>query len=727
MAGKARVHQLAKELGVTSKEVLAKLAAQGERVKSASSTVEAPVARRLREAYGVPHPVPRAAGAKGQRPEEGTIPTPLDVARGKAQRQPIAGASTTQPKVPGGSRQSSLLNSADALEIYKRHRLISASANPGRGVNELFREYETRYGISRSALRQLVASDKLRRLADSETKGVSDKDGGRRNLRDAKPSAAMQVRKPEPQADGYAEGAMRATPTRPITISDKGKRRKDPITPAVAFDMYERYRRASANEKDALVRECETKYGLTRKELRRIVAAVEQRGSSKELNLRTRRNTDLGARNRKTQQIPQEASSARSTADCEVPVTTRPRKRTPNLPPVGATMNLQAMADIVVANSAYVPDRTVIDTCLQQLAPSSPDRYGYLTWRYAATRAGHGEDRLTAEHQDLIALASVIDQEKQLLDALIRQHGSVLTNPDLADRVLDKEFRKLASGTDRRSAADELQRTRESYDFLRCAVVLTIASPGNGQRLWDMLGQLHPPTSGDLADISPQLERARRRLADFNGTVHRLLATDDPNLTRFLRQSRVHLVSLQLKHYDFLRPFRRSAAGMKAIARQARPDLAFQVLPQGEQLQRFLGEIRASKQYSGYRVDEHRLTVLEDLQKHFGAQRCVWHRGSDSADGIGIRYLVLAIKTADGSDENAVAISPLAGRHATYVVRRECAKADWKTLFAHPKFEARLLGARKLLFTASPGHADQYSAMRDKIIKLLECHPREFR
>ncbi|WP_028851060.1 translation initiation factor IF-2 [Thermocrispum municipale] len=52
MAGRARVHELAKELGVTSKEVLAKLKEQGEFVKSASSTVEAPVARRLRDAFG---------------------------------------------------------------------------------------------------------------------------------------------------------------------------------------------------------------------------------------------------------------------------------------------------------------------------------------------------------------------------------------------------------------------------------------------------------------------------------------------------------------------------------------------------------------------------------------------------------------------------------------------------------------------------------------------------
>ena len=42
MAGKLRVHQLAKQLDVTSKELLATLKEQGEFVKSASSTVEAP-------------------------------------------------------------------------------------------------------------------------------------------------------------------------------------------------------------------------------------------------------------------------------------------------------------------------------------------------------------------------------------------------------------------------------------------------------------------------------------------------------------------------------------------------------------------------------------------------------------------------------------------------------------------------------------------------------------
>ena len=71
MAGKARVHELAKELGVTSKEVLARLSEQGEFVKSASSTVEAPVARRLREAFGGAKPAeaaPAKAPAKKSAP-----------------------------------------------------------------------------------------------------------------------------------------------------------------------------------------------------------------------------------------------------------------------------------------------------------------------------------------------------------------------------------------------------------------------------------------------------------------------------------------------------------------------------------------------------------------------------------------------------------------------------------------------------------------------------------
>jgi len=86
VAGKARVHELAKELGVTSKEVLARLNEQGEFVKSASSTVEAPVARRLRESFGGSKPAPVKAPAKAaaKAAPEKSLDKALDQAIDKA-------------------------------------------------------------------------------------------------------------------------------------------------------------------------------------------------------------------------------------------------------------------------------------------------------------------------------------------------------------------------------------------------------------------------------------------------------------------------------------------------------------------------------------------------------------------------------------------------------------------------------------------------------------------
>lgn len=59
--GKARVHQLAAEVGVTAKDILMLLSGWGEFVKSASSTVESPLARRVREHYAARPPRPISA------------------------------------------------------------------------------------------------------------------------------------------------------------------------------------------------------------------------------------------------------------------------------------------------------------------------------------------------------------------------------------------------------------------------------------------------------------------------------------------------------------------------------------------------------------------------------------------------------------------------------------------------------------------------------------------
>lgn len=61
---KVRVYELAKELGLSSKQLLGKLNDMGEFVRSASSTIEAPVVRRLRDQIGSAEPADDAKAAK---------------------------------------------------------------------------------------------------------------------------------------------------------------------------------------------------------------------------------------------------------------------------------------------------------------------------------------------------------------------------------------------------------------------------------------------------------------------------------------------------------------------------------------------------------------------------------------------------------------------------------------------------------------------------------------
>jgi len=63
---KPRVHEIAKEIGITSKELLKKLTDMGEYVSSASSTLEAPVVRKVREAFA---PKTEAPAAQTRSPE----------------------------------------------------------------------------------------------------------------------------------------------------------------------------------------------------------------------------------------------------------------------------------------------------------------------------------------------------------------------------------------------------------------------------------------------------------------------------------------------------------------------------------------------------------------------------------------------------------------------------------------------------------------------------------
>ncbi|HYS31605.1 MAG TPA: translation initiation factor IF-2 N-terminal domain-containing protein, partial [Streptosporangiaceae bacterium] len=118
---KVRVYELAKEFGVESKAVMAKLQEMGEFVRSASSTIEAPVVRRLKEAFAGQAAAARAAAGQaasdgGKRASNGRAPaapaaepavTSQPAAAAAPESRPAAAAAPVpgQPAGPGAAGQ----------------------------------------------------------------------------------------------------------------------------------------------------------------------------------------------------------------------------------------------------------------------------------------------------------------------------------------------------------------------------------------------------------------------------------------------------------------------------------------------------------------------------------------------------------------------------------------------------------------------------------------------
>ena len=94
---KVRVHELAKELGVTSKKLLEVLKNNGEFVKSASSTIEAPVVRKARN-YFEQHPdeLPAAKNKKSEKKAE----QPASASSASAKPAPRPTPASPKPAAP---------------------------------------------------------------------------------------------------------------------------------------------------------------------------------------------------------------------------------------------------------------------------------------------------------------------------------------------------------------------------------------------------------------------------------------------------------------------------------------------------------------------------------------------------------------------------------------------------------------------------------------------------
>ncbi|MET3943952.1 translation initiation factor IF-2 [Corynebacterium mucifaciens] len=100
MSGKLRVHELAKQLGVTSKELLATLKEQGEFVKTASSTIEPPVVKKMKAHYAKQN---GGGDAADQNKEEAAPKKPPLKKPGQNRAKPAAPKPAGAPK-PGAPK-----------------------------------------------------------------------------------------------------------------------------------------------------------------------------------------------------------------------------------------------------------------------------------------------------------------------------------------------------------------------------------------------------------------------------------------------------------------------------------------------------------------------------------------------------------------------------------------------------------------------------------------------
>ncbi|MBK4180818.1 translation initiation factor IF-2 [Corynebacterium macginleyi] len=136
MPGKLRVHELAKQLGITSKELLATLKEQGEFVKTASSTIEPPVVKKMRAHYeaqsGGDATEDKADKAeKAAKPGQGSAKKPASTPP-KPGAGAQGGAKPAAPK-PGAPKPSAVAPKPGAGSAKAAPKPAQAAPKPGAG------------------------------------------------------------------------------------------------------------------------------------------------------------------------------------------------------------------------------------------------------------------------------------------------------------------------------------------------------------------------------------------------------------------------------------------------------------------------------------------------------------------------------------------------------------------------------------------------------------------
>jgi hypothetical protein len=349
---------------------------------------------------------------------------------------------------------------------------------------------------------------------------------------------------------------------------------------------------------------------------------------------------------------------------------------------------------------------------------------GYLAWRYreVCTRPGYVvEDSVEGQ---LTAMATLVRDEKALLARLSSQHGPFLEiRPHLSERALNAELEKVETDASWRSPDDALRRCRASLAYVRHATVLAFGTEEGFSLLCPILEKLKPPAVVRIGDLPRNVAAAASNLTRMIDLVNELTGVDEP--AHLCRRGREELLALQDGEFDCLADLPGTS---EPHDRPLLGDLPFEVLPPGELLSSFVDELRRSGTYLGREVDRRRLDVLTDVARHFPSRESTMHRGAFTSSGRDNGYVVLRVALPGGAGEDAIAISPWKGEHATFVVRHGCGKQrPWPDVLSKTKREAKELGAHRLVFRVDLDYPiTVYEAMVSRIVALLTCTPEEF-
>ena len=276
-------------------------------------------------------------------------------------------------------------------------------------------------------------------------------------------------------------------------------------------------------------------------------------------------------------------------------------------------------------------------------------------------------------------------------------------------------------------------------------MAVVMANKKHTQRFIDVLrsNQAQFEEAAINAGVHDASESAAMQVNDEIG-LYRNLVNDPLRMKRRTQEHLAEITSPQFRQFaeeegervyeQFLSSGGSEITKMNLFAGQK---LDYEILPEGTTLRELTEELcsRLTPREVEY-VDLRRVELLSKIKECFGEDRTYLVHGKprDSvidplSNNINEAYLGVVVQHHDESGrvsgEDCVVISPIARRHAAFVVRHDVSEKGWRDVLRTPKRTSRELGARQVKFSAPDG-IDVYDGMLQKLQLLLACPSERF-